>query len=198
MEAAEHDHSLQDSGDEGIMEHEHYISNSNVVTSRDHFPLCIVWCPIPGLTWLIPPIGHLGIVTSQGIIHDFAGPYYVNRDAHRMAFGAVTKYLPVDVKSLEAVKQGDGVKAWDNAIEASSRDYDHQLHNLLCNNCHSHVSQVLNELQFQGFKHWNTLFLILYFVLHARFVSFARLVQTYAGFFAVIVICLIVFFFTRT
>jgi len=45
---------------------------------RDHFPFCIVWCPLPVLTWLLPFIGHLGIVTSEGIIHDFAGPYHVN------------------------------------------------------------------------------------------------------------------------
>lgn len=27
----------------------------------DFFPLCIVWSPIPCLTWLVPVIGHLGI-----------------------------------------------------------------------------------------------------------------------------------------
>lgn len=44
----------------------------------EHFPMCLVWCPIPLLTWLFPFIGHVGIVTSNGVIHDFAGPYFVN------------------------------------------------------------------------------------------------------------------------
>lgn len=71
---------------------EHYID-----AKREHYPFAIVWTPIPLLTykkkisfldfflsysllfrWLIPIIGHLGIVTSEGLIHDFAGPYYVN------------------------------------------------------------------------------------------------------------------------
>jgi len=164
--------------------------------SKDHFPLCIVWCPIPGLTWLIPPIGHLGIVTSDGIIHDFAGPYFVNRDAHNMGFGSVTKYLPVDLKTLKA-QNGNSIKAWDEAIESSSEDYDKMMHNLFCNNCHSHVSQVLNELEFQGFKHWNTLFLILYLMMHARFVSFLRFVKTYAGFVVLLGLFLMLYFFLR-
>lgn len=37
------------------------------------YPFCIVWTPIPLLTWLFPFIGHMGIATSQGIIRDFAG-----------------------------------------------------------------------------------------------------------------------------
>ena len=38
----------------------------------------IVWTPIPLLTWLFPFIGHMGICYSNGIIRDFAGPYYVS------------------------------------------------------------------------------------------------------------------------
>jgi len=28
--------------------------------------------------WLIPFIGHMGICTMQGVIRDFAGPYFVS------------------------------------------------------------------------------------------------------------------------
>jgi hypothetical protein len=49
---------------------------------REYYPLCIVWSPIPLLSWLFPFIGHAGIVTSEGIIHDFAGSYTVNVTAH--------------------------------------------------------------------------------------------------------------------
>ena len=30
------------------------------------FPFCLVWSPIPLLTWLVPFIGHLGIADSKG------------------------------------------------------------------------------------------------------------------------------------
>lgn len=61
-------------------------NNSTVIPERDHFPLCIVWTPLPLLTWLVPVIGHLGIVKSDGEIHDFAGPYHVNVRLHIFTF----------------------------------------------------------------------------------------------------------------
>lgn len=51
-------------------------------TPLDHdlhrYPFCLVWTPIPLLTWIFPFIGHLGIATSQGVIRDFAGEYRFN------------------------------------------------------------------------------------------------------------------------
>ena len=34
--------------------------------SIPRYPYCIVWCPIPCLTWLFPFIGHMGICMSSG------------------------------------------------------------------------------------------------------------------------------------
>ena len=61
---------------------------------RQRYPHSIVWTPIPCLTWLFPFIGHMGIATTEGVIRDFAGPYYVSQD--NMAFGAPTKYWTLD------------------------------------------------------------------------------------------------------
>lgn len=49
-----------------------------VQPERDHFPLCVVWMPLPVLTWFIPFIGHAGIATSRGTIHDFVGSHMIN------------------------------------------------------------------------------------------------------------------------
>lgn len=53
------------------------------------FPYCIVWTPLPLISWFLPFIGHTGIATSDGVIHDFAGPYYVSIDD--LAFGETHK-----------------------------------------------------------------------------------------------------------
>jgi hypothetical protein len=34
------------------------------------FPCCLVWSPIPVLTWILPFIGHLGIADSSGCAPD--------------------------------------------------------------------------------------------------------------------------------
>jgi transmembrane protein 222 len=55
------------------------------------FPFCITWTPLPMITWFLPCIGHTGLCDSEGVIHDFAGPYYVSLDD--FAFGETHKYV---------------------------------------------------------------------------------------------------------
>ena len=53
-------------------------SNERIDVGRVRYPHCIVWTPIPLLTWLFPFIGHMGIARTDGVIRDFAAPYYVS------------------------------------------------------------------------------------------------------------------------
>lgn len=90
---------------------------SNVIdASRSRFPFCIVWTPLPLLTWLFPLIGHVGIGTSQGVIRDFAGPYFVAEDD--MAFGVPTKYLQLDYNLVPG-----GILGWDEGVDKASNLY---------------------------------------------------------------------------
>mmetsp|Transcript_46429 Transcript_46429/g.34104 ORF Transcript_46429/g.34104 Transcript_46429/m.34104 type:complete len:112 (+) Transcript_46429:43-378(+) len=67
------------------------------IQARDaRFPYCIVWTPLPLITWLIPCIGHTGIALSQGVIHDFAGPFTIGID--NLAFGETHKYVRLHVE----------------------------------------------------------------------------------------------------
>lgn len=69
-------------------------SVTSIINHRRHrYPHCIVWTPIPLITyeiyfdvflrntfiyrWLFPFVGHMGIATSSGIIRDFSGSYSV-------------------------------------------------------------------------------------------------------------------------
>lgn len=52
--------------------------NDRIDVKRVRYPHSIVWTPIPLITWLFPFIGHMGIARTDGIIRDFAGPYYVS------------------------------------------------------------------------------------------------------------------------
>ncbi|XP_026861102.1 transmembrane protein 222a isoform X6 [Electrophorus electricus] len=86
------------------------------------YPYCIVWTPIPGLTWFLPFIGHMGICTSTGVIRDFAGSYFVSED--NMAFGKPTKYWKLDKDKLYS----GGFSAWDTAVHDASEEYKHRMH----------------------------------------------------------------------
>ena len=51
----------------------------------------------------------MGICTSEGVIRDFAGPYYVSEG--NMAFGEPTRYLKLQPYNAE-----NGAMGWDAGI----------------------------------------------------------------------------------
>ncbi|XP_066573765.1 transmembrane protein 222b [Amia ocellicauda] len=141
------------------------------------FPYCIVWTPIPVLSWLLPFIGHMGICTSSGVIRDFAGPYFVSED--NMAFGRPTKYWKLDVNKVYA----SGSSAWDTAVHDASEEYKHRMHNLCCDNCHSHVAMALNLMRYDNSTSWNMVKLCVLSLVYSKHVSCAGFLKTWLPFF---------------
>jgi hypothetical protein len=127
----------------------------------DHFPFCLVWTPIPIITWVLPFVGHLGICSSKGVIFDFAGPYYIGEG--ELAFGKTTRYLPLKVE-----KFNDAAK-WDAAVEQANSIYCKKTHQICFQNCHSHCATVLDLLEYGGFRHWNMIILAFWMVCCSSF-----------------------------
>jgi len=61
---------------------------------KARFPCCIVWTPLPIVSWLAPYIGHVGICREDGAVLDFAGSNFVGVD--NFSYGAVARYLQLD------------------------------------------------------------------------------------------------------
>lgn len=139
------------------------------------YPYCIVWTPLPLITALFPFIGHTGVCTSEGIIHDFSGSYSVTVDD--MAFGNPTKYAILEVENKEK---------WDEFISKGDDKYKDEEHNLFCNNCHSHVAYVLNQANYQG-GGWNMVNIAILLVLKGKYTGFGGFIKTYLGFFIIVV-----------
>ena len=114
--------------------------------------------------WFFPFIGHMGIATSAGVIRDFAGPYFVG-EGH-MAFGKPTRYIIMD----PALAAG-GPAGWDRAVAEASEIYKHRIHNLFCDNCHSHVATALDQMQYNSRNDWNMVKLALLMFIKGRYVG---------------------------
>ncbi|XP_013101704.1 transmembrane protein 222 [Stomoxys calcitrans] len=142
--------------------------------TADRFPFCIVWTPIPMLTWLFPFIGHMGICMSNGVIRDFAGPYFVSED--KMSFGRPTRYLRLNPKYVEG-----GSLMWDEAVSKASVLYGTRMHNLFCDNCHSHVATALNCMRYRN-SSWNMVKLAFWTFICGRYVSIAGFIKTWLPF----------------
>ncbi|OON19285.1 hypothetical protein X801_04852, partial [Opisthorchis viverrini] len=127
------------------------------------FPHSLVWTPIPLLTWLFPIIGHMGITNTAGIIYDFAAPYTICED--NMAFGWPTMYCQLDLSHVESREM------WDKAVFGANEVYKLRVHNLFCDNCHSHVARALNGMRYRGRSNWNMFSVTLLFFSRARYVN---------------------------
>ena len=155
----------------------------NIDLKSSHFPYCIVWTPIPLLTYLIPCIGHTGIGNSIGIIHDFAGSFFVSID--NFAFGKPTKYIKLELTEQEKYN-------WDRAILKGDNKYNKEEHNIFMNNCHSHVAYVLNQLNYKGRNNYNMVSIWWMLIAKGKYVSFCGFFKTYIGFLIIIIIILVI------
>ncbi|NXK95884.1 TM222 protein, partial [Formicarius rufipectus] len=134
------------------------------------------WIPSCPGRWLFPIIGHMGICTSTGVIRDFAGPYFVSED--NMAFGKPVKYWKLDPNKVYAT----GANAWDTAVHDASEEYKHRMHNLCCDNCHSHVALALNLMKYDNSTSWNMVKLCFFTLLYGKYVSIGGFVKTWLPF----------------
>jgi len=147
------------------------------------FPSSIVWCPIPLLTWICPVIGHLGVAYSDGTVCDFQGPYHVSEAGH-LAFGEVTRYIPIKL-------EGDDLSRWDNDVRCANAEYNKRMHNLCCDNCHSHVAMALNDFKLFGIGWWNMVVLAIWMFCCGRFVSIGGFLKQFAPFAVLVMVILL-------
>ncbi|NWR79503.1 TM222 protein, partial [Centropus bengalensis] len=143
---------------------------------RGRFPYCVVWTPIPVLTWLFPIIGHMGICTSTGVIRDFAGPYFVSPSCEGIS--SPSRYWKLDPNKVYS----SGPNAWDTAVHDASEEYKHRMHNLCCDNCHSHVALALNLMRYDNSTSWNMVKLCFFSLLYGKYVSIGGFVKTWLPF----------------
>ncbi|THF95275.1 hypothetical protein TEA_020070 [Camellia sinensis var. sinensis] len=115
------------------------------------FPCCLVWTPLPVVSWLAPFIGHVGICREDGAVLDFSGSNFVNVD--EFAYGAVARYLQLDREKCcfppnlvghtckhryKHAEYGTAI-TWDDALQSSMRHFEHKTYNLFTCNCHSFI-----------------------------------------------------------
>ena len=163
---------------------------SAIDPEKQRFPFCIVWTPMPILTYFLPVIGHMGIATSTGVIRDFAGPYHVSED--NMAFGKPTKYW-----QLNYAKAKGGVQGWDSAVAEASEMYKTRMHNIFCDNCHSHVAKALNIMSYDDSNGWNMVNLAFLMLVHGKYVSFLGFLKTWMPFFFLAAVVALLCLFLR-
>lgn len=113
------------------------------------------------------------------------GPYFVSKD--NMGFGWPTRYIQLHLKYVEG-----GAEAFDDAVEKASMEYSKRMHNLCCDNCHSHVGMALTLMRYKESTSWNMVKIAAWMFLFGRYAGFFGFLKTWIPF---LVICGITFTF---
>lgn len=164
------------------------------------FPCCIVWTPLPIVSWLAPYIGHFGICREDGAVLDFAGSNFVGVD--NFSYGSVARYLQLDREqccfppnlsshtcdqSYQHVGRGVSI-SWDDALYSSTQHFQHKYYNLFTCSCHSFVANCLNRLAYNGSVRWNVINLAGLILWRGRWVNAMAVVRSFFPFVAMMCI----------
>ena len=155
--------------------------------NNERYPCCVVWTPLPLVTWILPFVGHMGICDTEGVIHDFAGPFYIGQDC--MAFGDPVKYWDLSKHVLNkkgtTKTQKQLLQENDDAVGATT---DHfratQNYNFFCNNCHSFCASAMEA--FDNSSSWNMVKLAAVLFFCGKYVSVGRFLKAHLPFFIIV------------
>ncbi|KAL0330431.1 UNVERIFIED_CONTAM: protein REVERSION-TO-ETHYLENE SENSITIVITY1 [Sesamum radiatum] len=121
------------------------------------------------------------------------------------AFGPIGRYLQLDRKqgcfpptlaghtckhhSMHA-EYGTAI-TWDDAIQSSSRHYEHKSYNLFTCNCHSFVANCLNRMCYGGSMNWNVVNVAALILCKGKWVDGFSVLRSFMPF--VVVVCFGIF-----
>ena len=105
-----------------------------------------------------------------------------------MAFGRPTRYLQLNPMKVSLTD-------WDQSVSSASDEYKTRMHNLCCDNCHSHVAMALNMMAYDGKTSWNMIILAFKTFIFGKYVSFYGFLKTWLPFViligTILVLCVI-------
>lgn len=99
----------------------------------------------------------------------------------------LNRYIQLDPKLVLG-----GVHDYDDAVVKASVVYGTRMHNLFCDNCHSHVALALSLMKYKQSTHYNMVFLAAWIFLRAKYVSLWAVIKHWLPFAIVVTLCTLV------
>ena len=91
------------------------------------------------------------------------------------AFGSTHKYLQLEITE-------DQVTEFNQSVAKADKTYSRRMHNICCDNCHSHVARVLNNLKYKGRDNYTMIDVWWMLIVSGKYVSWLHVLYTYLGF----------------
>lgn len=116
------------------------------------------------------------------MVTDFSGPFTIT--VNSLMGGPARRVWRLDDVPVD--------NEYDQAIFDAACVYGKRMHNLFCDNCHSHVALALNNLKYGGRQDWNMLRVWFALMRHGKWVSKSAALWTYLPFCCLALFVLIV------
>ena len=89
-----------------------------------------------------------------------------------LAFGETHKYVILQLDDVTP-------EQYDQAIKEADKIYCKRMHNICCDNCHSHVARVLNILEYKGRKNYTMIDIWWMCIVNSKYVTVMHVFYTY-------------------
>ena len=110
-----------------------------------------------------------------------------------MCVNMIGKEMQSILNVLKTCRQIKEKMNWDKAIDKGDERYNMEVHNLLCNNCHSHCAYVLNVVKYKNRSNYNMISIWWMIVTKGKYVSFIGFVKSYIGFFIFLILVILIY-----
>lgn len=87
-----------------------------------------------------------------------------------------------------------GAEQWDKAVSEANSEYRTRMHNICCDNCHSHVAYALNSMEISayGIRNWDMVKLCFLVFFKGRFLGVGGFVAQFLPFSLILMILVLV------
>ena len=83
--------------------------------------------------------------------------FAIHQKVNEPLFGPMTRYHQLDLNKIDKTRMQGHASAkdyFDAVVQRVNAKWSRLDHNIVTNNCHHHVADVLNELQYDGRSDW--------------------------------------------
>eukprot|EP00970_Alexandrium_tamarense_P003037 scaffold436_cov188-Alexandrium_tamarense.AAC.20 len=68
-----------------------------------------------------------------------------------MGVGYISSLTTQSIRWFYVTNTKGGAEQWDKAVVEANNEYRTRMHNIFCDNCHSHVAYALNSMEIRAF-----------------------------------------------
>ncbi|KAL0357450.1 UNVERIFIED_CONTAM: protein RTE1 [Sesamum calycinum] len=126
------------------------VDSTQIDPKRSRFPCCIVWSPLPLLSWFFLALATLEYAGRMELSWILLGQTLFALIILHLCWTFIDSSAHDSEDDLMQNSERREIRTWDDALRKSTQEYQHESYNILTCNCHSFVANSLNKLKFQG------------------------------------------------